>query len=82
VRTRQFPRDLEEQIGRGHHRGGERDVLGVIEHRPVPDAAGGKRCRRHKRRAGAADRPRRRPRGGDAADADHRSQQVANGVGV
>jgi len=63
-----LPPDLEQQISCDHHRGGERNVLGVIEHGAVPDAAYGERERRQEPGARTADGTGGPPDRGDTAD--------------
>ena len=81
ARARQFAADPHQEVNPSHHGGGERDVLGVIEHRAVPRAAQRDRERGQERGARAADGARRGPGRDNAADAGQRREQVADRVG-
>ena len=82
ARARQFAADPHQEINPSHHGGGERDVLGVIEHRAVPRAAQRNRERGQERGARAADSARRGPDRDNAADTGQRREQVADRVGL
>ena len=76
ARPRQVAGRPQQKIERAHHRGGERNVLGVVEHRAEPRAADRERDVREKTGARARDQPRGGPDRGDAANADQRAEQV------
>ena len=79
---RQIARRTQQRVGCAHHDGGEGDVLGVIEHPAVPDAADGKQRGGDQARARAGDQTRRRPGGGDAADAEEGAEEMADVIDV
>ena len=76
ARPRQIAGRPQQKVERAHHRGGERNVLGVVEHRAEPRAADRERDGGEKARARARDQPRGGPDRGDAADADQGAEQV------
>jgi hypothetical protein len=82
TRARQFAADQHQKVEPAHHRGGKRNVLGVIEHRAVPGTAHRKRRRGKEARAGPSNGSRHRPDGGNAAEAGQRRQQVPDLVGI
>ena len=68
--------------GRADHRRGERNVLGVVEHRAVPRAAKRQADRRDQARARARDQSRGRRGGADPSDTDQRAQDVTQIVRI
>ena len=82
ARVRQVACRAQQEIGRAHHGGGERNVLGVVEHRAVPRPA----HRQGESGDGAGARPRHQPRGraggADAGDPGQRAQDMAHRIGI
>jgi hypothetical protein len=81
-RARQVARHAQQEVDGADRRGGERDVLGVVEYRPEPRPADRQRGGGQKAGARTRDQPRRGPGGYDAADADDSAQQMADGEDV
>ena len=82
ARRGKLPRDSDEQQRRPHHRGCERNVLGVVEHCAVPRAAADQRDRGDQARARTRDQSCRRRSGTDPPNADQRTQDVTQIVRV
>lgn len=82
ARARQFAPEAHEEVDASHHGGGKGDVLGMVEHRAIPDPARRERQRGQQAGARSADGARRRPRRGDSADAGESRQQMPHGIGV
>ena len=70
-------RDADQEQRRADHRGGEGNVLGVVEHGAVPRAADAQAGRGDQARARTRDQARGRRSGADPADADQRAQDMA-----
>ena len=82
TRRRQCARDADEKQRRSHHRGGERNVLGVVEHGAIPGAAQRQGHRRDQARARSRDQSCGRGAGGYPANPRHRAEDMTQIVGI